>query len=98
MIKYIIRRAVQAIPVLFGITIVVYAILLAAPGGWLNVFPTPLSGATNGVLHGDFGFSISTGELVNKSISRAALPTLILAGTALFVWLGGGVLLGGCAA
>src|SRR6185369_1197882 len=31
--KYVIRRVVQAIPVLFGITIVVYAILLAAPGG-----------------------------------------------------------------
>ena len=33
MTKYVIRRIVQAIPVLFGITIVVYAILLAAPGG-----------------------------------------------------------------
>ena len=33
MTKYVIRRVVQAIPVLFGITIVVYAILLAAPGG-----------------------------------------------------------------
>ncbi len=157
MIKYIIRRVVQAIPVLFGITIVVYAILLAAPGGptakfaqnpritqemkedfkrawgldqpvpvqycrwmgfcnklvddkvlgilpapaafagpdgWLNAMPTSLSGATNGVLHGDFGFSIATGELVNRSISRAALPTLILAGTALFVWLFVAILMG----
>ena len=33
MTKYVIRRVVQAIPVLFGITIVVYSILLAAPGG-----------------------------------------------------------------
>ena len=33
MAKYIIRRLIQAIPVLFGITIVVYGILLAAPGG-----------------------------------------------------------------
>ena len=32
MTKYIIRRVIQAIPVLIGITIVVYAILLAAPG------------------------------------------------------------------
>jgi len=31
--KYVIRRLIQAIPVLFGITIVVYGILLAAPGG-----------------------------------------------------------------
>src|SRR5258706_547413 len=32
MTKYVIRRVVQAIPVLFGISIAVYAILLAAPG------------------------------------------------------------------
>ena len=32
MTKYVIRRVIQAIPVLFGITIVVYSILLAAPG------------------------------------------------------------------
>ena len=33
MTKFVIRRMIQAIPVLFGITIVVYGILLAAPGG-----------------------------------------------------------------
>ncbi len=33
MMKFVLRRAIQAIPVLFGITIVVYGILLAAPGG-----------------------------------------------------------------
>ena len=33
MTKYIVRRVIQAIPVLIGITIVVYAILLPAPGG-----------------------------------------------------------------
>ena len=33
MTKYAIRRLAQAIPVLFGISIAVYAILLAAPGG-----------------------------------------------------------------
>jgi ABC-type dipeptide/oligopeptide/nickel transport system permease component len=31
--KYIVRRVIQAIPVLIGITIVVYGILLSAPGG-----------------------------------------------------------------
>lgn len=157
MIKYIIRRSVQAIPVLFGITIVVYGILLAAPGGptakfaqnpritqemkdnfkrawgldqpvpvqycrwmgfcnkdvddkvlgvipapaaflgptgWPNLLPTGISGATNGVLHGDFGFSISTGELVNTAVVRAALPTVILASSALVVWLTLAILLG----
>ena len=38
-----------------------------------------ISGATNGVLHGDFGYSIDLGEPVNDRIIRAALPTLILA-------------------
>ena len=33
MLKFVIRRAIQAIPVLFGITVVVYGILLAAHGG-----------------------------------------------------------------
>jgi len=33
MTKYVVRRVAQAIPVLFGISIAVYAILLAAPGG-----------------------------------------------------------------
>jgi peptide/nickel transport system permease protein len=147
--KYVIRRFLQAIPVLFGITIVVYAILLAAPGGptarfnnnprvtladrekfkqawgldqpipvqycrWMgicnpngeglgvfisdggvpNFLPPALGGGTNGVLHGDFGISISTGEKVMTMISRAALPTLILAGTALVVWILLAVLIG----
>lgn len=150
MTKFIIRRIIQAIPVLFGITVVVYGILLAAPGGpeakfannpkftsamkekfikawgldqpipiqycrWMgicnpdtegtvlgslptleafigpsglpNLLPTALSGASNGVLHGDLGFSIQSGEKVSDRIMRAALPTFILAGTALIVWL-----------
>ena len=140
--KYIVRRAIQAIPVLFGITIVVYAILLAAPGGptarfannprvteadrekfkkawgldqpvpvqycrWMgicnpnneglavfisdqgvpNFLPAAIGGGTNGILHGDFGISISTGQSVSSMIARAALPTAILAGTALVIWL-----------
>jgi peptide/nickel transport system permease protein len=157
MTKYVIRRAIQAIPVLFGITIVVYSILLAAPGGptakfaqnprmteaqrqafkkawgldqpipvqycrwlgacnpevsdtvltvfpspaaflgptgWPNFLPTAISGAENGLLHGDFGYSISTGEAVSKVIARAALPTFILAGIALVVWLAFAIFLG----
>ncbi len=150
MTKFVIRRVLQAIPVLFGITVVVYGILLAAPGGpeakfannpritqeqkdkfikawgldqpipvqycrWMgfcnpetegtvfgslptpaafigptglpNFLPEALSGATNGVLHGDFGYSINSGEKVEDRIVRAALPTFILAGVALVVWL-----------
>jgi peptide/nickel transport system permease protein len=150
MTKYVIRRIVQAIPVLFGITIVVYAILLAAPGGptarfannprvtledkekfkkawgldqpipvqycrWLgvcnpngqgvpgvfisdtgslNFLPGFLGGGTNGVLHGDFGVSVDSGEPVVGRIIRAALPTLILASFALAIWIGIAILIG----
>jgi peptide/nickel transport system permease protein len=148
MTKYIIRRVVQAIPVLIGITIVVYAILQMAPGGpqakfaqnprmtneqkqlflkawgldqpipiqycrwmgfcdpdgegfdligptgWPNFLPTGLSGATNGILHGDLGYSITSGEKVNDRIVRAALPTFILAGVALIIWVMMAILIG----
>ena len=40
MTKYIIRRVIQAIPVLIGITIVVYVILQLAPGGPRRSSPT----------------------------------------------------------
>ena len=137
MAKFVIRRVLQAIPVLFGITVVVYGILLAAPGGptakfannpritdeqrekfkqawgldqpipiqycrwmgfcnpettgtFLGSLPTPaaflgptglpnflpemLSGATNGVLHGDFGYSINSGEKVSDRIVARRPP------------------------
>ena len=149
MTKYVIRRTIQAIPVLFGITIVVYCILLIAPGGptakfannprvtladreafkkswgldqpipiqycrWLGVcnpdgqglgvfisnsglpqfLPAALGGGTNGVLHGDFGVSVTSGEPVGARITRAALPTLILAGFALVIWIVIAILIG----
>jgi len=149
MSKYVIRRLVQAIPVIIGISIVTYAIMLMAPGGpqqrfasnprmtneqrekfikawgldqpipiqygrwvgilnpdaegiaallgptgWPNFLPTPISGADNGVLHGDLGYSIDSGSPVGRRIAQAALPTLILAGFALLLWIGIAVLLG----
>ena len=156
MTKFVLRRIIQSIPVLFGITIVVYGILLAAPGGptakfannpkmteeqklkftgmgpgpahpdavlpldgavqpgdrgrlfgslptlaafigpsgWPNFLPTAISGADNGVLHGDFGYSITSGQKVSDRIASAALPTFILAGTALIVWLTIAIVLG----
>jgi peptide/nickel transport system permease protein len=149
MSKYIIRRVLQAVPVLFGITLVVYGILLAAPGGptarfannprvteadreafkkawgldqplpvqycrWMGIcnpdgkglgvfisdkgvphfLPAVIGGGTNGVLHGDLGISISTGQPVADRIAAAALPTAILGGIALFVWISIAVLIG----
>ena len=121
--KYIVRRSIQAIPVIFLIAVVSFLLMQAAPGGpaaafnqnpkiseaqkeaWLarwcleknpdarrhaarvrrldgrlelrgrhrngsffnpatgmpNFLPACLGGGTNGILHGDFGYSIFTG-------------------------------------
>jgi peptide/nickel transport system permease protein len=142
MIKYIVRRVIQAIPVLIGISLITYFILLIAPGGptarfaqnpkitqaqldafkhrwgldqpipvqycdWLGVcgdkgflinalpggtidiagLTINLPGGNNGVLHGDFGYSISDGSPVSEVIGERILPTLILAGTAYLIWI-----------
>jgi peptide/nickel transport system permease protein len=142
MAKYFIRRVIQAIPVLFGISLITYFILLISPGGpyarfaqnpritaaqieafaarwglndpipvqyckWLGVcgekpflinalpggtielagLKIDLPGGDNGVLHGDFGYSITDGRLVTDVIAQRILPTLILTGTAYLIWL-----------
>ncbi len=133
MIKYAIRRVILAIPVLFGISLVTFAILHLAPGGptqkfeqnpkitqaqiaafearwgldqpipiqymyWLgimgpdkppiiNALPAFLGGGDNGMLHGDFGFSITTGEPVATVIGQRLPATVILAGLAYFIWI-----------
>jgi peptide/nickel transport system permease protein len=141
MIKYIIRRVIQSIPVLLGISLVTYFILLIAPGGptgrfaqnpritqeqieafkrrwgldepipiqycrWvgvcgdkpflINALPggtiqigdltIELPGGDNGVLHGDFGYSIQDGRPVADVIGERIVPTFILAGTAWVIW------------
>jgi peptide/nickel transport system permease protein len=141
MTKYVVRRLIQAIPVVIGITIVSYAIMVSAPGGplqkfaqnprinakeqaeiirawgldqpipiqycrWVgicdpskdglvlvrdngvpNFLPTALGGGANGILHGQLGFSLDDGQDVGSRIARAALPTVVLAGTALLLWI-----------
>ena len=152
MAKYVARRLLQAIPVILGLSIVVYSILLSAPGGpvqkfannpkvtaeqkekfkeawgldqpipvqycrWMgfcdphqkgiafltksgipNFLPTSLGGGDNGMVHLSLGFSIDTGEDVSTKIARAALPTIILATTALIIWISLALLLGVVAA
>jgi peptide/nickel transport system permease protein len=43
MVKYVIRRLIQSVPIFFGITILAYLLMTAAPGGPLNalVFANP---------------------------------------------------------
>lgn len=153
MTKYIIRRVIQAIPVLFLITLVVYGILLAAPGGpvdrfannprvtneqrvafikrwgldqpipiqygrWMgilnpdrgglaaflsdsnvpNFLPAAIGGGDNGVLHADFGVSIDSGTAVADRVGASMLPTFLLAGSALIIWVTVAVLIGTLAA
>jgi peptide/nickel transport system permease protein len=146
--KYILRRLIGVIPTLFFTSLIIYGILLSAPGGpagryaqnpkmtaaekaevlkrwgldqpipiqycrwmgicdqngegfdfigptgWPNFLPNAISGATNGILHGDLGYSITSGEKVNDQIIRAALPTFILATFALFIWIGIAIVIG----
>lgn len=142
MVKYIVRRMVQAIPVLIGISFVCFSVMYigggnpagrfaqnprvtqeqiaafkhrwgldqpwpiqyckwlgvcgdqpflinALPGGTLDVagLKIDLPGGDNGVLHGDFGFSIHDGRPVSDVIIERALPTFILVGTAWVIWI-----------
>jgi peptide/nickel transport system permease protein len=152
MTKYVLRRILGAIPVIIGISIVVYALMLLAPGGpqakfannpkmpaaavekfkaawgldqpipiqycrWVglcdpdqaglalltksgvpNFLPASLGGGDNGMVHGQLGISIDSGEDVGNRIGKAALPTLILAGSAFFVWITIAILIGVLAA
>jgi peptide/nickel transport system permease protein len=70
------------------------AAAFVGPTGWPNFLPSAISGADNGVLHGDFGYSITSGQKVSDRIASAALPTFILASTALVVWLTIAIVLG----
>jgi peptide/nickel transport system permease protein len=142
MIKYTIRRLIQAIPVLIGISIVVFILMhlgqsgspadrfaqnpkitvdqIAAfkhrwglddplwlqylkwlgvwgdkgllnflPGGHFNLvgLSVYLPGGDNGVLHGDFGFSINDGRTVTAVIMDRVPATVVLTGTAFLIWI-----------
>lgn len=141
MLKYAVRRVLQAIPVLIGISMIIYAILLIAPGGpearfaqnpritadqiaafrhrwgldepipiqyckWLGVcgdkpflinalpggtmhvagLSISLPGGDNGILHGDFGYSVTDGRPVTDIIAERLPVTFILAGFAWVIW------------
>jgi len=51
-----------------------------------NFLPGFLGCGDNGVLHGDLGYSSNTGSSVASLIGQRVLPTAILAGIALIVW------------
>ena len=143
MLTYVVRRIIQAIPVLFFIAVVSFFLMQQAPGGpqaafnqnphitpqqvnawlarwclerdpgvlgtireyagWLglwncqgggflsaqglpNFLPTFLGGGVNGILHGDFGYSITSGQPVLQLILQRLPATLILMVTAWILW------------
>ena len=153
--RYIIRRILQAIPVIFLIAVISFMLMQAAPGGpqaqfnqnprappaavdawlkrwclernadavgilrefggWLgvwncggggllsdkglpNVLPSFLGGGSNGVLHGDFGFSIFTGRPVLELIGERLPATLILMIVAFLIWVSVAIVAGVLAA
>ncbi len=62
--------------------------------GGLNVLPAALGGGSNGIIHGDLGYGIQSGQPVTQLIASRIPATFILAGTALVLWVGIAILLG----
>lgn len=65
-----------------------------SPQGGLNVLPSFLGGGDNGFVHGDLGNSTDTGRPVIDMIAERFPATIILAGTALFIWVSIAILAG----
>jgi peptide/nickel transport system permease protein len=66
--------------------------------GSLNVLPTAIGGGTNGIVHGDFGYSIDTGLPVLGMIAERMLATFVLMGSAFLIWISIAILIGVIAA
>jgi peptide/nickel transport system permease protein len=105
---YVARRLLMMIPVLFGISIIVFLVISLIPGdpatAILGAFATPDNVARinrelgldrplpvqyltwlSGVLQGDLGQSYSLSRPVVDEVAERFVPTIILAGAALFL-------------
>jgi peptide/nickel transport system permease protein len=71
---------------------------LMSPQGMPNFLPAGLGGGDNGVIHGDFGFSIKSGQPVLEMITQRIPATLVLMMTAFVIWVGIAIVLGVIAA
>jgi peptide/nickel transport system permease protein len=108
MAAYIARRLLMIIPVLFGISVIVFLVISLIPGdpatAILGAFATPDNVARinrelgldrplpvqyvtwlAGVLQGDLGQSYSLNRPVADEVAERFVPTIILAGAALFL-------------
>ena len=59
-----------------------------------NFFPALLGGGSNGILHGDFGYSIKSGRPIIEEVVPRVEPTLILMGISLLLAAGVGISFG----
>jgi len=59
-----------------------------------NFFPAPLGGGSNGILHGDFGYSIKSGRPIIEEVVPRVEPTLVLMGISLLLAAGVGISFG----
>lgn len=116
---YIARRLLISIPVLLGITIIVFLFAALAPGDPVDALIRPEMGQNEamrqaiiahygldqplpvryvrwlaGVLQGDFGFRILSGQPILGEIGRAMMASLALMGTALILGMATGIPLG----
>jgi peptide/nickel transport system permease protein len=71
---------------------------LLSAQGMPNFLPTALGGGENGVIHGDFGYSIQYGRPVLDMILERVPATLLLMGTAFLIWVSIAIVLGVIAA
>jgi peptide/nickel transport system permease protein len=62
--------------------------------GGLNALPAFLGGGDNGFLHGDLGNSLNTGRLVSDMIWERLAATVMLALTAMVIWITLAIVLG----
>ncbi|MBM3469973.1 MAG: ABC transporter permease [Armatimonadetes bacterium] len=104
--RYLIRRALVTIPILFGITVMSYFIMSLTPGDPVQMLINPgMSQADveikrralgldrpvhvryakwlNELVHGNLGYSYSTGAPVTKRVGERVAPTLTLTVSAL---------------
>ncbi|MGH2408594.1 MAG: ABC transporter permease [Candidatus Limnocylindrales bacterium] len=71
---------------------------LLSAKGVPNLLPEFLGGGDNGILHGDFGFSIQSGRPVLDVITERIPATLVLMVTAFLIWVSLAITLGVIAA
>ena len=119
LLRYVVRRLLQAVPVVLGVVVLNFLLLQLAPGDAATVLAGEAGGApleyiqqlrqrfgldqpvlvqlghyVKNILALDLGYSFRNASPVLPLILTRLWPTLLLMGTALFVSVAGGVLLG----